>query len=133
MTSYYSHFDEILEDKHEYGFLGKIGFMSRFFGKVILNSVEPSRKKKIKTFPIWDPKKSELSSEVFTEFETAANKTKEYIDKLSSKFNGKTMIASPANKKIVYPLEFAMEIITQHNFRHLNQANEVKTEIESNI
>jgi hypothetical protein len=36
-----------------------------------------------------------------------------------------TVIASPANKNIVYKLETAFDIIVSHEQRHLEQAKEV--------
>ena len=129
-NSYHTNFDEILNRKHTFGFLGKVKFLANFFGKVILSSVEPTRKKKIKTFPIWKPSQSALSADVIAEFEASQKSLSTYIAKLEPFFGKNQMIASPANNKIVYPLEVGIEIITQHNFRHINQAREVKKEMK---
>ncbi|MFT6849925.1 MAG: hypothetical protein ACJATA_000730 [Sphingobacteriales bacterium] len=129
-NSYHKNFDEILSNQHTFGFLGKVKFLANFFGKVILNSVEPSRKKKIRTFPLWDPTQSDLTSEIFVEFENSQRALSTYIAKLEPFFGKNKMVASPANNKIVYPIETALEIITQHNFRHINQAKEVKKDLK---
>ncbi len=36
----------------------KIGMLVNFFGKVILKSINPNRKKKSRTFKIWEPNKT---------------------------------------------------------------------------
>lgn len=133
MESYFPHYQEILEGNHSFGFLGKVPFLAKFFGKVILNSVEPNRQKKIKTFPVWDPAKSEVSDNIIAKFSETKNKTIEYLKELEPKISEKQMIASPANRKIVYPFEYFLKIITDHNFRHISQGIEVKKELNTNL
>ena len=50
-------------------FMGRLGFMVNFLGKTVLNAVQPDRKKKMKTFPIWEPTKSEIKPDILSRFE----------------------------------------------------------------
>jgi hypothetical protein len=45
--------------------------------------------------------------------------------------NGKTVIASPASKMIVYTLDTAFDIIVTHERRHLEQAREVLRQLDT--
>ncbi len=111
-------------------FLGKIGFMVSFFGKLILKSVEPSRKKKIKTFPIWEPSKSNISGNILTQFSTHQDELKQKILEAKDLIKEGAIIYSPANKNIVYKLETAFDIIVIHEQRHLEQAKEVLSQLK---
>ena len=65
-------YEKVLSDaangKSDMGFTGKIGFVVTFLGNMIYESVEPSRAKKMKTFPVWEPIKSDVSKDVISNF-----------------------------------------------------------------
>jgi hypothetical protein len=50
-------------------FIARFSFFTTRLGKFILRSVEPERKKKVKTFPIWEPDVSNLSGNILDQFE----------------------------------------------------------------
>lgn len=106
-------------------FIGKIGFMVNFLGGMILNSVQPDRKRKMKTFPIWEPATSAITGDILTKFEQHQNELKNMITGCSDLLDKGTVISSPANKNIVYKLETAFDIIVAHEERHFEQAKEV--------
>ena len=106
-------------------FTAKIGFLVSYFGKMILNSVKPEYKKKIKTFPIWQPAQSEISEDILDRFTQHQSELKEMITEAKPFLDQGTIISSPANKSIVYKLETAFDIITTHEQRHLAQAKVV--------
>lgn len=103
-------------------FMAKLGFMVKLLGKLILSSVEPSRKKKIKTFPLWEPQSSQLDEYLLADFAKQQEWLKQTIINNEANFN-KT-IYSPASKSVVYKLGTAFDILVTHERRHLNQALE---------
>ncbi len=105
--------------------IGKLGFIVSFFGKTVLNAVQPDRKKKMKTFPIWEPTKSEVTKDIFLRFKNHQNELKQQIKDSEILAKKGVVIASPANKNIVYKLETAFDIIVTHEQRHLEQAKEI--------
>lgn len=128
--TYFSTLENLKKGKNELPFIAKIGFLSAFMGKAILKAVSPDNKSKTKTFPIWEPQKSEISEDILVEFETHQNELKKYIENSDNNLKNKTLISSPANKNIVYKLETAFDIIVTHEKRHLDQAlkvNELRT------
>ena len=105
--------------------MGKMSFMVNFLGKMVLNAVQPDRKKKMKTFPIWEPTKSKVTSDVLTRFDLHQAELKQMIIGCADLLDRGSIISSPANKNIVYKLETAFDIITTHEERHFEQAKEV--------
>lgn len=123
--SYYQIIEAIRKGTYSVSFMGKMGFMVNFLGKTILQSVQPDRKKKINTFPIWEPSTSEIHTDILSEFVAHQNELKQMIRNSQDLIDKGTVIASPANKHIVYKLATAFEIIVTHEQRHLAQAKEI--------
>jgi len=106
-------------------FMAKFGFMVSFFGKTVLNGVQPDRSKKMKTFPVWEPSKSEVKSDILLRFKNHQEALKQRIKEVDDLVKKGTVISSPANKIIVYKLETAFDIIVTHEQLHLEQAKEI--------
>ncbi len=113
-------------------FLAKFGFMVSFLGKTILNAVKPDRKKKMKTFPVWEPTVSQVKDNILQQFEEHQNELKRQIEMSKELAEKGTIISSPANRNIVYKLETAFDIIVSHEQRHLEQAKEVLQSLRDN-
>lgn len=106
-------------------FIAKFPFMVRFFGNMILKSVQPDRRRKMKTFKIWEPSQSEISGDILSRFRLHQEELKQLIDSSQDLISRGVLISSPANKMIVYKLETAFEIIITHERRHFEQAKEL--------
>mgnify|MGYP001793355055 FL=1 len=124
-SSYFPILEALHEGTHKTPLAGKLGFLVSFFGKTVLNAVQPDRKKKIKTFPLWEPSNSAIPDTILSDFKIHQEELKTAVlDALPFVERG-TVIASPANKNLVYTLECAFDIIVTHEQRHLEQAKEV--------
>ena len=108
--------------KYQPHFMTKIGFLASFFGNMLLAAVKPSTKKKIKTFPIWEPATSQISGDILDRFAKHQEQLKQEITAAKGLVDIGTVISSPANKYIVYKLATAFDIIVIHEKRHLEQA-----------
>ncbi|MEZ4772722.1 MAG: DinB family protein [Bacteroidia bacterium] len=105
-------------------FHARFPFLVNFFGNFILKSVEPERKKKMKTFPIWEPSQSQIEGDILSRFEAHQKALADWMESCGDLIDARKVIHSPASKVIVYSLERAFDIITTHEKRHLNQAKE---------
>jgi len=123
--SYYPVINAVRAGNYKTPFIGKVGFMVNFFGKMLLTVVQPDRKRKMKTFAIWEPKSSDFSTDIIKDFEAEQAALKQLIATCGNLLNNGTVICSPANKNIVYKLETAFDIIIAHEQRHFEQAKEV--------
>jgi DinB superfamily len=123
--TYYPVLASLKAGKYKPPFIAKIGFMVSFLGKTVLGAVQPDRQKKMKTFPIWEPSKSEVESDILMRFKNHQTELQQKIEEAKELVAKGAVIASPANKNIVYKLETAFDIIVSHEQRHLEQAKEV--------
>lgn len=113
-------------------FIAKIGFMVSFLGKIVLNGVQPDRKKKMKTFPIWEPTTSNVIGDILNRFQNHQIELIQKIEGAKELVEKGIVISSPANKNIVYKLETAFDIIVSHEQRHLEQAKEILQLMKNN-
>ena len=123
--TYFPVFAHLKSGSNSLPFIAKFGFAVNFFGKMILKSVQPENRKKMKTFSVWEPKQSNFSKNILNQFEEHQTRLKEEISEIIYLIKKNVVISSPANKNIVYKLETALDIIIAHEKRHFQQASEV--------
>ncbi len=124
--SYYPIIESVRKGIYKLPFISKSGFMVSFLGSLILKSVQPGRKRKVKTFPIWEPADSDVPDGIIDRFEKNQEELNTLVIGSDDLIEKGTIISSPANKNIVYKLETAFDIIVTHEQRHYYQAAEVK-------
>ena len=87
--------------------------------------MQPEQKRKLKTFPIWEPELSAIRSDIVARFEAHQHELKQVIQSSEDLIARHTVISSPANRMIVYKLETAFDIMVAHEKRHFKQAQEI--------
>ena len=122
--SYFPVIKDAKEGKYKVPFTGRFPFFVNFMGNALLKSVEPTRRKKIKTLMVWEPANATMDEGVLQKFEQHHQELKKVITESEELIKAKTVISSPANKNIVYYLDKAFDIMVAHEQRHLNQAKE---------
>lgn len=132
-TSYFPIFQELVEGNYRVGWLGKFPLLARTIGKQIIKGIDPSNTKKSKTFPIWEPDQSEIEVGIVNRFLEHQEELKVWNQRLAGFITSDNIIHSPANRKIVYDLKSAWEIIVLHEMRHFLQGREVKGQRERGV
>lgn len=79
--TYFSIIESLLKGTYKTPFLGRFKGLVSFFGKTVLKGVQPDQKKRMKTFPIWKPAKSEISVEILNQFKAHQIVLKSTIEK----------------------------------------------------
>lgn len=123
--SYFPIINSVRDSTYKTPFISRFGFVADLIGKKILDSVQVDQKRKVTTFPIWEPTQSDISEDILDRFGIHQSELKEYIENAQDMIEKGTVISSPANKYIVYKLETAFDIIVTHERRHLEQARGV--------
>jgi hypothetical protein len=123
--TYYPTLQKLRNNSYDLPWLGRIEFLTKFFGKTVLAAVQPDRRKKMRTFPLWEPGASNFGSDILMRFEKHQDELKKLIDSSQDLIEKNVVISSPANKMIVYKLETAFDIMVAHEKRHLEQAKEI--------
>ena len=124
-NSYFPDIASIRKGTYKPPFISKIGLIVSFFGNTVFKAVQPDRKKKVKTFSVWEPAKSEIPFGILDRFKDHQSELKNLIENSGDLVKQGVVISSPANKYIVYKLEKAFDIIVTHEQRHYEQAKEV--------
>ena len=125
-STYFPIIDDLEKGNYQPPFHARFGFIVSYLGRFILHSVLPENRKKIKTFPVWEPSKSDLPADILHRFIGHQEKLKKVMLNAEKWIQKVVVIHSPANKVIVYKLDTAFEIITAHEQRHVQQAREIK-------
>ncbi len=123
--SYYPLLDNVKNNRYKKPLIAHIPGYAGMMGNIILKAVEPERKKKIKTFPLWEPKKSQITDQILEQFATHQKGLKNFINEHADLVEKNVIISSPVNRNIVYHLPKAFEIMVTHELRHYHQAREV--------
>lgn len=123
-ASYFPIIDQLNQKVYKRPFHGRFQFIVKFLGGFVKQSVEPSRQKKMKTFPVWEPKEAIALHHIIDQFTAHHQDLKRYVELAAPFIQNKTVIHSPASKVIVYELDTVFEIIIQHELRHIAQAKE---------
>lgn len=121
-STYFPIFKKLKEGNIKRPFVGNFRFFTRLFGNMIFNSVSDGGKKKIKTFPLWQPILVDSKTSIVDDFLAHQEQLKDQIKSLNLFIEKEAVIYSPANKLIVYTLPQALDIIVAHERRHLEQA-----------
>jgi hypothetical protein len=122
--SYYPILEKARNKSLPLPWIANFGFVVNFLGKTVLKAVHPERRKKIKTFRIWEPSSTEFGEDIFEKFARHQEALKKMIRDSQDLLQNGVIIHSPANRHIVYTLDTAFDIIVTHEFRHLEQARE---------
>ncbi len=130
--SYFPMIKRLQEGSYRPPWVGTFDVVTRFFGKLLLKSVKPDRKRKTKTLAIWNPESSKISGDILARFAEHQQALKQTIAACQPLTRKGAVISSPANKIIVYKLDTAFDIMITHEQRHFEQAKEVLALIEKN-
>lgn len=130
--SYFSIIDQLRAGTYRTPWTARLPFLVNWFGDFILKGVEPERRKKVKTFPVWEPAQSEVRGDVVAHFAEHKRELAGIIAVNADFVEDGTVISSPANRFIVYKLGRAFDIIVAHEERHLNQSREILNFLKKN-
>ncbi len=123
---YFKIIEQINQGVYRTFWLGRVPFIPKLLGRIILKSVQPETiNKKQKTFPVFEPSQSEISADILSRFNMMQLQLKAYLSEISPS-NYTRVISSPVASYVVYSLKDAIEIILAHEERHFLQAQAVK-------
>ncbi len=118
-------FKDLANGTQKPNFWRKVPFLPSMFGRMILKAVQPERTKKGKTFSVFEPTQSDISTDIIEKLEKELRTFSSLAVRLDGFDLEKTMVTSPVGAFVNYSLLYALNIVTVHNYRHFNQAEEV--------
>lgn len=128
-SSYIEQLNAIINGQYKRPFASRIPFVPQLFGKMISSFVEPTGKKKTKTFSSVEPTQSKYEkTELLNTFNKTQTTIRELVIQLDETMIGQYYMASPAGGAITYPLKHLLSIIPAHDERHFHQAERLLKE-----
>jgi hypothetical protein len=132
--TYFPVIEQIRNNTYKVPFIGKIPFLPKLFGSVLIEYVKPEKEEaKVKTFPIWEPANFKEEGSILELFEKHQQALRILRIENEDLIQRKQIIASPANNNIVYSLEDAFDVILLHEQRHFIQSKAVLALLDKNV
>lgn len=132
--TYFPVIEQIRNNTYKVPFIGKIPFLPKLFGSVLIEYVKPEKEEaKVKTFPIWEPTNFKEEGSILELFEKHQQALRNLRIDNEDLIQRKQIIASPANNNIVYSLDDAFDVILLHEQRHFIQSKAVLALLDKNV
>lgn len=123
---------KIKDPTYSPSFLSKFSFYPKIIGNMILGSVKPDAKRKVKTMKNFTPSTSTIRIDILQNFLSTQKKLHTLIDENEEAILSRKIIPSPVSKHLVYHFDTVIDILVNHQERHFNQANNVLKKMKSN-
>jgi len=117
-----------LEDARIRNLKAQKPFKSAWFGKFFANQMKPNGRK-IKAPALFSPQISNLDIHILREFIALKTNILTYVQDLNGLDIQRMKISSPISKLIVFRVGDALQIVVNHDFRHLEQARNVQKDL----
>ena len=122
---YFDKIQKVADKTHTNNWFSVIPFVPAFTGKMMKKFLGPESSKKVKTFPIFEPAKSDISETVIEDFKVNQERLISLLEATKDLNLRKIKIPEPISPVINVNLLDAFEILILHEKRHFNQAKEL--------
>ena len=122
---YFPNIQKVIDGTHHNNFFSKIPFGVDLIGALMKNSLNPNQKRKMKTFKVFEPAKSDIPIKIIDDFAENNCKLISMIEAVKDFDIHKIKIAEPLSIALNLRLDAAFEILAMHEKRHFNQAKRV--------
>jgi hypothetical protein len=123
--------EEVRRGEHRPPFTARLPFLPQSLGRMLLKAVQPDGKRRMRTFPVWEPAAEPVPADIVPRFLAHQEELQALITSSDDLVERQAVISSPANRHIVYPLEAAFDVIVAHEERHLAQARDALAAVEA--
>lgn len=121
-SNYFSMLEKITTGTYQMSFWEKYNPLSGIMGRMFVNMVQEQPRRKIPAPSIVNPQQSDYTKEILTYYLENLKCFMEYVSKCSEVDVSKVIITSPLAGAVTYPLKDALQLLFQHEHRHINQA-----------
>ena len=124
-SAFFSQFESIIRGEKKQTTWESYSPLSSFFGNLLLKSVSPEGKRKLKAPPPAVPSASNISPSIIADFAKHQSELIEKIRLMESFDSNRIILTSPFIRVITYSLFDAYRITIAHEKRHFAQAERV--------
>lgn len=123
--AYFPILKKVLNGEKKNTFWESMPLLPMFFGKMLIKSVAPESKSKLKAPKVFYPSNSNIEGDIIHRFVEQQNQMVKCIKATESLDLDKIIITSPVTNLITYSLMDAYRVIVNHEERHFLQAKRV--------
>ncbi len=116
----------IAEKKYTMNYWERFSPFSGLFGRMLITQIQEKPKKKYRTPQHFKPESGNIDGVLLERYHKHLDTFLEYMALFRKIDIDKIRISSPASPLVTYSLRHALQLIIQHQYRHLNQALRVK-------
>jgi hypothetical protein len=117
--------DQVVQGRYQQTFLHRLPVLPGMFGRLLIKSLDPKAKRKLKAPAVFKPAASTVDGKIIDSFLAEQQKLIEKMKSTRGLNLAKIMITSPALSIVTYSLLDALRIIVVHEQRHFGQAKRV--------
>ncbi len=122
---YFPNIQKVIDGTHSNNFFSKIPLSTNLIGVLMKNALNPYQKRKMKTFKVFEPSASNVSSTIIKDFVANNQLLIKMIEACKSLELHKIKIAEPLSVALNLRLNDVFEILAMHEERHFLQAKRV--------
>ena len=123
--TYFGTLEQLAEGTYANPSMLSVKFIPKAVGRMVINSITPETYRKVKTAPIFMPASTNHTFEVLDDFKSTQSRLIKLVSKIEGYDLSKTWIRSPVTGFIIYTAEAAINMLLNHEKRHLGQAEEI--------
>lgn len=124
--AYYPRIEAAVQHAEQAGDTSMAPLRPTLFARLFFRFVEPERKRKVKTMPLFQPSQAEIGPGILDAFREQQQILYDLIRRADGlDLNGRKF-ASPASRLVRFTLGEGLQMIVMHQQRHLNQALSLK-------
>ena len=125
-SSYFSILKRISAGNYHMNFWEKYSPFSKLIGRIMKDQLQEQVGRKLKAPGKFHPAASGINMEIFERYYQNLDEFLELVSKCRDIDIDKTIITSPVLSVVTYSLRDALQLLVQHEHRHINQAIRVK-------
>ena len=122
---YFPNIQKVIDGRHRNNFFSKIPFVTDLIGILMKNSLNPEQKRKMRTFRIFEPAASAISTTIIEDFAENQQRLIKMAKAVPDFDLRRIKIAEPLSIALNLRLGDAFEILAMHERRHFRQAERV--------
>lgn len=125
---FFPQFDQVIKGEKKSTLWQSMPFLPGFFGKMLINGLNPKSQQKFKAPKNFQPSSSDIDSQIIGKFIANQDEVIKKIESAKRIDMEKVIIYSPVTKVMTYSMLDACRIIVTHERRHFKQAQRVMDE-----
>ncbi len=124
-SDYFPVVEKVARGEYKHSLKERLPLLPKFFGKIVLNAVQPEAARKLKASPKFQPSSSAIDSDIIEKFTKHQQEIIKHIKMTEHLDLKKIIITSPVASFVTYSLLDGYKIVVAHEQRHFAQAKRV--------